>query len=156
LLHSKLFPYVYEESEVELMRSTTKIDFNTLLSRDISKEGHPSDPLRSQHQFLLLHEMVRSCSATPMSSRPTNGSTDELLRQCWSHQECWGCLTEHLCSWCPAVSFSISEAMIRILRPVELLMKSSPKLVPPILIRWQSWLQCGIQKSVHYGTRDGK
>lgn len=35
----------------------------------------------------------------------SNEAFDDLLRLCWHHQECSGCLRQGPCSWCPTVCF---------------------------------------------------
>jgi len=41
------------------------------------------------------HKLVATVNAS-------TSTFDDLLRQCWPHQnDCWGCLKEAPCSWCP-------------------------------------------------------
>lgn len=32
-----------------------------------------------------------------------NESWDDLIQKCWPRQECWDCLRQDPCSWCPSV-----------------------------------------------------
>jgi len=41
---------------------------------------------------------------TSMLSSKVSNDTDDLLQKCWGHQECWGCLGQGSCGWCPTTS----------------------------------------------------
>jgi hypothetical protein len=52
------------------------------------------------------------------SSRKSDNDTfDDLLHLCWSHQECWDCLAQGPCSWCPTVSFCATQYTFLLLTP---------------------------------------
>jgi len=62
-----------------------------------------------------------------------NASFDELLKYCWSQQECWGCLDRNPCSWCPTTSTCIpNNATIQLLAPI-----SNPDICPLWSERWE-------------------
>jgi len=53
------------------------------------------------------------------ASADINGTSDDLLRLCWSHQECWNCLSLPRCSWCPTTSSCVpNTSRISIFAPV--------------------------------------
>ena len=66
---------------------------------------------------------------------PGNGTFDDLLKYCWSQQECWGCLGKGPCSWCPTVSISLAlvGTPLPLVRPL-----TAPRHQPAFPTRLQS------------------
>ena len=83
-----------------------------------------------------------------------NGSFDDLLKYCWSQQDCWGCLGKGPCSWCPTVSVSLDllGTPSPLARPL-----TAPRHPPAFPTRLQSnfSLQYTTLIYVHFGQKDG-
>lgn len=69
----------------------------------------------------------------PQALLSGNETSDELLKYCWSQQECRGCLDRGPCSWCPTTSTCIpNTASIQLLAPI-----GNPDVCPHWAERWE-------------------
>jgi len=75
----------------------------------------------STSDFGLLSKDILEIQVTGFTKLDGNmgKKVDDLLHLCWKHQECWGCLEESPCSWCPTSSTCVpNNAKIKILAPI--------------------------------------